>query len=188
MRIDNFIFSASLILMCAFNIGAQSDKDIFPGADENTPSRAQYFSWINNTNEGATEKQTLINLEFFKWLHDEYGMELDIYLLDAGNIDGHGSLYTSLESSRFKNKYPNGLEPLYQKAKSFGCRLGVWLGPDGYGNTPEEAGQRTDMLVELCRKYNFGLFKFDRAVSALRQEKEKYFVNSMTQCRKYCPD
>ncbi len=35
---------------------------VFPGADETTPSLAQYFSWINNTNEGATEKQTLINL------------------------------------------------------------------------------------------------------------------------------
>ena len=32
------------------------------GADEKTPSRAQYFSWINNTNEGSTEAQTLINL------------------------------------------------------------------------------------------------------------------------------
>ena len=32
------------------------------GADELTPSVAQYFSWINNTNEGSTERQTLINL------------------------------------------------------------------------------------------------------------------------------
>ena len=31
----------------------------FAGADERTPSRAQYFSWINNTNEGSTEEQTL---------------------------------------------------------------------------------------------------------------------------------
>ena len=48
------------------------------GADEKTPSRAQYFSWINNTNEGATEEQTLINLDYFKWLHDTYGMEIRI--------------------------------------------------------------------------------------------------------------
>ena len=62
-------------------------KEPFPGADENTPSRAQYFSWINNTNEGATEAQTITNLEFFKWLKDEYGMQLDIYAWDAGNLD-----------------------------------------------------------------------------------------------------
>ena len=58
------------------------------GMDNSTPSRSEYFSWINNTNEGSTEAQTLINLEFFKWLRDEYGMQLDIYAFDAGNIDG----------------------------------------------------------------------------------------------------
>ena len=36
------------------------------GADENTPSRSLFFSWINNTNEGATARQTQINLDFFK--------------------------------------------------------------------------------------------------------------------------
>ena len=59
-----------------------------PGATELSPSRSQYFSWINNRNEGSTEAQTLANLEFFKWLHDEYGKQLDIYAFDAGNIDG----------------------------------------------------------------------------------------------------
>ena len=44
---------------------------------EQTPSWAHYFSWIHNTWEGSTEEQTLINLEFFQWLHDEYGMQLD---------------------------------------------------------------------------------------------------------------
>jgi hypothetical protein len=61
---------------------------VFPGADRRTPSRAQYFSWINNANEGATEEQTLANLEFFRWLKDEFGMQLDIYAFDAGAIDG----------------------------------------------------------------------------------------------------
>ena len=36
------------------------------GADNFTPSVPQYFSWINNTNEGSTEEQTLINLDFFQ--------------------------------------------------------------------------------------------------------------------------
>ena len=40
------------------------------GADESTPSRSHYFSWIDNTNEGSTERQTLANLDFFKCLHD----------------------------------------------------------------------------------------------------------------------
>jgi len=41
-----FISQGCLTLSC---------QPIYPGADERTPSRAQYFSWINNTNEGATE-------------------------------------------------------------------------------------------------------------------------------------
>jgi hypothetical protein len=54
---------------------------------ERTPSVPQYFSWINNTNEGSAEEHTLTNLDFFKWLYDEYGMRLGIYAFDAGNID-----------------------------------------------------------------------------------------------------
>ena len=67
---------------------AGDGTEINRGATEETPSRSEYFSWINNTNEGATEDQTLVNLEFFRWLHDEYGMQLDIYAFDAGAIDG----------------------------------------------------------------------------------------------------
>jgi hypothetical protein len=47
---------------------------VFPGADERTP---YYFTWINNTNEGPMASQTAANL--FQWLHEEYGMALDIY-------------------------------------------------------------------------------------------------------------
>jgi len=53
-------------------------RKIVPGATELSPWRSQYFSWINNRNEGSTEAQTLANLEFFKWLHDEYGMQLEL--------------------------------------------------------------------------------------------------------------
>jgi len=76
-------------------------EKVFPGANEQTPSRAQYFSWINNTNEGTTEEQTLINLDFFQWLNQEYGMILDIYAFDAGAIDGK-RFYGDVQSERFK--------------------------------------------------------------------------------------
>jgi len=66
---------------------AMNDGEVFPGADEKTPSRAFYFDWISSQYEGSTEAQTLIKLDFFKWLHDEYGMVLDVYSLDVGNID-----------------------------------------------------------------------------------------------------
>jgi hypothetical protein len=173
------------IFFLVINLSAQ--QGVFPGADESTPSKAQYFSWINNTNEGATEKQTLINLEFFAWLKSEYGMQLDIYAFDAGAIDGK-RFYGSVNSVRFKKQFPNGFEPVYQKARKSGIRLGVWGGPDGFGNTPEEENERTEQMVGLCRDYDFALFKFDAVCGALRPEKEDAFINMMKECRKYSPD
>ena len=115
---------------------------------EKTPSQSHYFDWINSQYEGTTEAQTLINMDFFQWLHDEYGMVLDIYALDVGNIDdgpytaGVGRLipyhYGTMQSEEFKSQFPNGFMPLVNKAAGFGGRLAVWMGPDGFGRTPEE--------------------------------------------------
>ena len=165
----------------------KAQEKVFPGADEQTPSKAQYFSWINNTNEGATEEHTRINLDFFGWLKSEYGMQLDIYAFDAGAIDG-ARFYGSIYSNRFKKQFPNGFDPNYNQAKSLGIRLGVWGGPDGFGDSPEEEKERTDQMVKLCRDYDFALFKFDAVCGPLRPEKEDAFINMMQECRKYSPD
>ena len=76
------------------------------GADNFTPSVPQYFSWINNTNEGSTEEHTLINLDFFKYLKDTYGMEIKIYAWDAGNFDGASEGYGNLNGEKFRSQYP----------------------------------------------------------------------------------
>ena len=165
-----------------------NDKKITAGADENTPSRSQYFSWINNTNEGSTEKHTLINLEYFKWLCDEYGMKLDIYAWDAGNLDGSCGTYQTLDSEKIKAQYPNGYAPIAKAAAKSGTRLGIWCGPDGFGNTPEEAKRRHELMVSLCRDCNFALFKIDAVCSGLREEKQDEFVSMMKECREYSPD
>ena len=61
--------------------------------------RGAVLTWINNTNEGGRpSRQTLANLAFFKYLHDEYGMTLDIYAFDAGAIDGAGSMGQRIQS------------------------------------------------------------------------------------------
>jgi hypothetical protein len=168
-------------------ISPAAAAEIVPGATETTPSLAQYFSWINNTNEGSTEAQTLTNLAFFKWLHDEYGMKLDIYAFDAGNIDGP-EYYGSMETAKFKAQFPRGFKPVYDYAKSFDCRLGIWLGPDGFGDTPADEQKRIDMLVGLCRDYEFALFKMDAVCGQLRPEKRDAFARLMTECRKHSPD
>ncbi|MDR3245299.1 MAG: hypothetical protein LBT50_02575 [Prevotellaceae bacterium] len=180
----------SILLITRMFLSANAqDKTIYPvaGADEKTPSRSQYFTWVNNTNEGATEQQTLINLEFFEWLNKEYGMALDIYAFDAGLIDG-ARFYGSIKSDRFRERFPNGLEPVYRKAKSINTRLGSWGGPDGFGDTPQSVAERKEMMISLCRDYEWALFKFDGVCGPLRKEKANDFIEMMQKGRSYSPD
>ncbi len=166
--------------------------------DKTTPSQAFYFDWISSQYEGSTEEQTLTQLEFFKWLNEEYGMSLDIYSLDVGNLDdgpytaGVGRLipdhWGTLDSDEFMEQFPRGFDPIYKKAESFGCRLGIWMGPDGFGSTPEEEKTRRDALVKLCRDYHFKLFKIDAVAGGLRPEKQDAFIKTIQECRKYSPD
>ena len=137
----------NVVLSCLFALlsftpkgFSQQTPKIFPGADQKTPSRSEYFSWINNTNEGTTEKQTLRNLDFFQWLYDEYGMKLDIYAFDAGAIDGAG-YYGSNRSSRFKTQFPNGFY--------------LWLKrPGRWAPGLESGAARMDLEIHRRRKIN----------------------------------
>ena len=114
-------------------------------------------------------------------------MQLDIYAFDAGAIDG-ANFYGSMDSQRFKRQFPHSFDPIVKYATSFGVRLGLWGGPDGFGNTPEEEKARIDMMAGLCRDYKFMLFKFDAVCGQLRRSKYDAFDKMMTKCRKYCPD
>lgn len=176
-----------------------ADPPPVPGpAGESTASRSHYFDWINSQYEGTTEAQTLANMAFFQWLHDEYGLTLDVYSLDVGNIDdgpytaGVGRLiprhYGTLDTEEFKAQFPRGFAPLVRKAAGFGGRLGVWLGPDGFGETPEEEKARVDMLISLCRDHNFIAFKFDAVAGQLRPEKQETFRRAIEACRTHRPD
>ena len=165
----------------------EAPADVFPGAIESSPSRSHYFSWINNTNEGPTPAQTNANLEFFQWMHDEYGMILDIYAFDAGIIDAP-RYYGKPTTRKFQQQVPNGFGPFAKKAAGFGGRLGVWLGPDGFGDTPAEEKARIDFLSSLCRDHNFALFKMDAVCGQLRDEKQPAFIRLMEACRKHSED
>lgn len=158
------------------------------GADNLTPSVPQYFSWINNTNEGSTEEHTLINLEFFKYLKDTYGMQIRIYAWDAGNFDGASEGYGNTESEKFRSQYPEGYKNVVKKAGELGIRFGLWGSPDGFGDTPNEEKERFDFFVHLCKDYNFALFKLDGVCGRLRPEKAEVFAKMLKECRKYSPD
>ncbi len=161
--------------------------DVFPGANESSPSRAHYFTWINNTNEGATIEHTAANMGFFQWLHDEYGMVLDIYAFDAGAVDAP-QYYGSPDTRKFQTQFPDSFGPAAEMAEGFGGRLGVWLGPDGFGDTDEEKQARIDFLAGLCRDHNMELFKMDAVCGQLRDEKQPAFIELMKACRKHRPD
>ena len=189
------------IFFCLLNFNlsivfSQDSNIIIREIDQLTPSKAIYFDWINRNWYGSNEKKIEANLKFFKWLHDEYGMQLDIYLMDAADIDQGPNCapdiglpaYGSLETPWFHNRFPHGFGPLAELAKSFNCRLGVWMGPDGYGKTPEEALKRKEMLVKFCKEYNFALFKFDACSSDLSPRNQQYFIETMKECRQYSPD
>lgn len=158
------------------------------GADELTPSRSEYFSWINNTNEGSTEEQTLVDLAFFRYLLKTYSMHLDIYALDAGNLDGAGGGYDNPNGEKLRAQFPHGYGRIARAAQRMGTRLGVWGGADGYGTTEQEISARRKILVDLCKKHHFALFKFDTVCGELRLEMRKEFAKTMRLCRTYCPD
>jgi hypothetical protein len=115
-------------------------------------------------------------------------MQLDIYALDAGNIDSNGNYYGSMTSQRFRSKFPDGLAPLGKQAAETGTRLGMWGGPDGFGNTSQEAAARSEMIESLFRDYNNTLLKHDAASGTLRKDKWDDFDRMMTEARKYVPD
>ncbi|QDV09074.1 hypothetical protein Poly30_46310 [Planctomycetes bacterium Poly30] len=182
--------------MCS--VSAQTGGAHSKPVTAHSPSRAYYFDWINSQYEGSTEAHTLVNLEFFRWMHDEYGMELDVYLLDVGNIDdgpytaGVGRLipdhYGSLQSESFLEQFPRGFGPLSERAAQFGCRLGIWLGPDGFGETPEKERIRSEMYVSLCRDHAFAMFKLDSVAGGLRPGKLDVLLETLAKCREYVPD
>ena len=178
--------SLTLCALCAcFTLSAQ--ENLPGGADQKTPSKSEYFSWINHSFEGPTASQTQANLQFFEWLHRTYGMTLDIYAFDAGTIDGW-QRYSTTTSNLFKRQFPEGFGSLASQAASMGTRLGLWCGPDGFGDTPEEEKERSEMMVGFARDYNFALFKMDACCGPLRPEKYGAFEKMMSQVRSYSPD
>lgn len=181
------LLTAVLALTKSLVAVADEPPRVFPGATENTPSRAEYFTWINNVNEGSTAQQTLINLSFFDWLKQEYGAQLDIYAWDVGQIDTGGA-YGSMTMPKFKAHYPNGFSPIAERAKSLGVTLGLWAGPDGFGDTPAEEQARIDMMLSLVRDSDIGLFKMDTYCTDLRPDKQDAFIRMMTACRAINPN
>ena len=174
---SSYFLSILIITFIPMILSAQEKKIVFPGADERTPSKSHYFDWINSQYEGTTEAQTLINMDFFQWLHDEYGMILDVYALDVGNIDvyaldvyaldvgniddgpytaGVGRLipyhYGAMQSEEFLAQFPDGFAPLEKKRLHSAA---VW--PSGWVPTDSEIRRRRKKPVPICSLHSVGI-------------------------------
>jgi hypothetical protein len=165
-------------LTLSTSLQAQGEDPIIPGTGESSPSQFHSLTCINYTNQGPTEAQSLANLGFFLWINDEYGMTLDIYAFDAATIDAPRN-YGKPSIRKFKEQQPNGFRHLANAADGFGERLGICLGPDGFGDTPAEKIEHIDLLSSLCRNHNFQLFEMDTVCGQLRDEKQDAFIRLM---------
>jgi hypothetical protein len=125
-----------------------------------------YFDWLCHDNSGPRESEVLANFAALRRLKELYGLQFDIYNSDAGLVESQGAYYPQFKAN-FLSRFPAGLKPLAEGSKALGMRLGLWLGPDGFGERPEEMAARREQLLSWVRDFNVGLFKMDTVVSEL---------------------
>ena len=138
-----------------------------------------YFDWLCHDNSGPRESEVLANFAALRRLKELYGLQFDIYNSDAGLVESQGTYYPQFKSN-FLSRFPAGLKPLAEGSKALGMRLGLWLGPDGFGEKPEERAVRKEQLRSWVKDFNVGLFKMDTVVSEL-DHPDKYILEKKYQ-------
>ena len=138
-----------------------------------------YFDWLCHDNSGPRESEVLANFAALRRLKELYGLQLDIYNSDAGLVESQGTYYPQFRDN-FLARFPAGLRPIADAAAALGMRLGLWIGPDGFGEVPEAMAARRTQLLSWVRDFNVGLFKMDTVVSAL-EHKDKYILEKKYQ-------
>jgi len=138
-----------------------------------------YFDWLCHDNSGPSESEVLANFAALRRLKELYGLQFDIYNSDAGLVESQGTYYPQFKAN-FLSRFPAGLRPLAEGSKALGMRLGLWLGPDGFGETPEAMAARREQLLSWVRDFNVGLFKMDTVVSEL-DHPDKYILEKKYQ-------
>ncbi len=138
-----------------------------------------YFDWLCHDNSGPLESEILANFSVLKKMKELYGLQFDIYNSDAGLVESMGTYFPQYKPI-FDKRFPNGLQTIAEASADLGMKLGLWIGPDGFGDTPEEMEARKQQLVSWVRDFNVGLFKLDTVVSSLSHE-NKYILEKKYQ-------
>ena len=138
-----------------------------------------YFDWLCHDNSGPLESEILANFAVLSKMKELYGLQFDIYNSDAGLVESMGTYFPEYKPI-FDTRFPEGLRTIADASKELGMRLGLWIGPDGFGKTPESMDARKKQLISWVKDYNVGLFKLDTVVSALSHE-NKYILEKKYQ-------
>jgi len=153
-----------------------------------------YFDWLCHDNSGPLESEILANFAVLKKLKELYGFQFDIYNSDAGLVESQGTYFPEYRAV-FDKRFPQGLRTIADAARELDMKLGLWIGPDGFGETPESMAARREQLVEWVRDFNVGLFKLDTVVSPLHHDdkyilEKKYqsLVDALSEARRIDPD
>ena len=138
-----------------------------------------YFDWLCHDNSGPLESEILANFAALKKLRELYGLQFDIYNSDAGLVESQGTYFPQFRA-HFDQRFPNGLRAIADTSARLGMKLGLWIGPDGFGETPASMAARRNQLLEWVKNFNVGLFKMDTVVSALAHD-DKYILEKKYQ-------
>ncbi len=154
-----------------------------------------YFDWLTHASEGLTEENMEKVLNFMQMLKTEYGIHFDIFAVDDGIVETRWGTTFDLYRLQHDSLYPSGLKRLTDMAGEMNMAFGVWLGPDGFGDTEQAFRSRVDTVVNMIKEWNIDLIKLDVCVSPLlgsdpysNEEKMEKLNELIKKCRRANPD
>ncbi|MCD6332379.1 MAG: hypothetical protein J7L89_03815, partial [Bacteroidales bacterium] len=158
------------------------------------PFKTLYFDWLTHDNSGPLEEEILASVRALKVLRERYGLQFDLYNADAGLVESAGTYFDDYKET-FRKRYPEGLQRISEAMQQEQMKLALWIGPDGFGETPESMNARKDQLIKWVRDDHVGLFKMDAVVSAIRdrdpyilEKKWNHLVDAIREIRQIDPE
>lgn len=152
-----------------------------------------YFDWLCHDNSGPLESEILANFAALRKLKDLHGLQFDIYNSDAGLVESQNTYFPEYRPI-FDRRFPKGLKTVAEKSAALNMSLGLWVGPDGFGESAADMKQRRDQLVSWVRDFNVGLYKLDSVVSPIAhkdriilEKKYQSLADALTEARRINP-
>lgn len=157
-----------------------------------TQRKSMYFTWLAHAWEGLSPQSFQDLIDYLIMLHNEYAIHFDVILLDAGIIE---TLHTYFDHYGDKGKATiDSISQAAEKLKAIGSDMGIWLGPDGFGDSECFAEKRIETVKKMVTDWNVSMIKLDAAVSnpitGNIENDEKYMnhlYRQMEALRKICP-